>query len=93
MNTSKKACSKEPFTLDWSDFFELVGLDPQIDTISSSVWAVTGGAVSDLEGVNGPKTTILLSGGTKGTPATITNTIELSGGTYKDCRTIHLTIT
>lgn len=92
MNTSKKDCSKEPFTLDWSDFFELVGLDPLADTISSSVWALTGGVVSNLEDTDGAKTTILLSGGVKGTPATITNTIELAGGTYKDSRTIHLTI-
>ena len=93
MKSTKQACSKEPFTLDWTDFFLLVGLDPLSDPITSSVWTLVGGVVSQVEQVNGPKTTILLSGGVVGTDVTLTNTIELANGTYKDCRTIYITIT
>ena len=93
MNTTKQACSKEPFSLDWSAFYALIGLDPRVNQISSSVWVITGGVSIDLESNSGGVTTALVSGGTVGETATIKNTIQVDGGTYKDCRTITLAIT
>ena len=47
----------EPFTLDWTEFFERHGLDIASDAITSAVWTVTGGTAGG-EYITGPYTTI-----------------------------------
>ena len=41
--TTMRACAKEPFFLTWSDFYAKHGLSTATDTITASVWTVTGG--------------------------------------------------
>ena len=91
MNTTKFACGKEPFTLEWASFFTLHGLDPQANPITSSTWEVTGG-VKGNEFIDGADTAVFLSGGTVGTLLVAKNTIQVDGGTYQDCRTLYVEI-
>ena len=85
--TTKQECSREPFFLDWQDFYTQYGLDPLVNPITASTWEVVGG-VGDVEFVNIAQTGVFLSGGTPGGAITAKNTIEILGGTYRDCRTI-----
>lgn len=82
-----QACAKEPFSIDWSAFFTVHDLDPLVSPITSSTWVVVGG-VEGSSFVTGAKTGVFLSGGTAGGKITATNTIEINGGEYRDCRTL-----
>lgn len=84
-------CGKEPFFLDWTEFYERHGLDPLVDLITSSVWTVTGGT-GGTQFLSTPNTGIFLSGGTPGTPILAENTIQINGGTYQDCRTLRVEV-
>ena len=91
LKTTKPDCSVEPFTLDYTPFYEVHGLDVGTDLITSSVWVVTGGS-KGAEGFTTPKTSVFLSGGTVGTPLVAKNTIEINGGTYKTCATLYIEV-
>ena len=91
--TQKQACAREPFTLDWATFFEVHGLDVLTDSITSSVWNVTGGDLLNSS-IDGVFTTVLLEGGVLGTPILAENTVEINGGSqYRDCRTLRIEVT
>ena len=89
---SKPACSLEPFTLDWTDFYNTHNLDPNTDLITSSVWTVTGGTQGS-DSIQTPKTTVFLSDGVIGGTLAAKNTIEINGGVYRTCATLYLSIT
>jgi hypothetical protein len=92
LKTTKPACSVEPFTLDYAPFYSRHGLDPLVDLITSSVWEVIGGA-KGAEGVATPKTSVFLDGGTVGSLLIAKNTIQINGGTYQTCGTLHIRVT
>ena len=91
IKTSQASCAKEPFFLDWTEFYERHGLDPNVDLITSSVWEVTNG-IKGNEFINTPETGLFLSGGTVGVDILAHNTIEINGGTYADCRTLRVEV-
>ena len=92
--TTKQSCAAEPFTFDWQAFYDRHGLDPLVDLITSSVWVVEAGTVSlGAESIATPTASVFISGGARGESAAIENTIEINGGTYRDCQTLYMTIT
>lgn len=91
MKTSMPDCGVEPFTLDYTDFYDEHELDVGTDLITSSTWVVTNGTGSG-DFVNTPKTTITLSGATLGITIVAKNTIEINGGALKTCATLYVDI-
>ncbi len=91
MNTQKMACSREPFTVDWSNFYEKFNIDVAIKPITSSVWHLSDG-VKGAEFVSSALVTVFIDGGTPGVVLTAKNTIEINGGEYRDCRTIYIEV-
>lgn len=91
IKTKQTECGREPFFLDWSEFYDRHGLDPAVDLITSSVWEVTGGT-GGTEFLTTPETGIFLSGGTVGAAILAKNTIQINGGTYQDCRTLRVEV-
>lgn len=92
LTTSMQVCAKEPFTLDWSDFYQVHGLDPATDPITSSTWEVTNGT-KGAEFINGAEVSVFISGGAIGKTILAKNTIEIQNGIYRDCRTIYIGVT
>ena len=74
------------YLFDWEAY-----LTPVTDTIASVTFILTGGLVEVSKANTATKATIFVSGGTAGTPATITCRITTAGGRIDD-RTISLTI-
>ncbi|CAN5262960.1 hypothetical protein BH10PLA2_BH10PLA2_00630 [soil metagenome] len=65
--------------LDWTIDWSTRGID--VDTISTSEWAVTSGAVTLSDKANtATTTTVWVTGGIAGAFYTLTNTITTSGG-------------
>ena len=92
--TTKQSCATEPFTFDWQAFYTRHGLDPLVDLITSSVWSVEAGTVTlGAESITTPLASAYISGGVRGENAAIENTIEINGGTYRDCQTLYMSIT
>lgn len=88
--TQMSACAREPFFIDWAPFFTLHGLDPDTDPITSSVWDVTG-ASQGVAFINGAETGVFIHSPTAD-EVIAHNTIEVGGGTYRDCRRISITV-
>ena len=74
------------YTFDWSAW-----LAPIVDSISTAVFTLTGGLVQVSKTNTATTATIFVSGGTVGTPATISCRITTAGGRTED-RTIKLTV-
>ena len=74
------------YLFDWEPY-----LTPVADTIASVMFVLTGGLVEVSKANTATKATVFVSGGTTGTPATITCRITTAGGRIDD-RTISLTI-
>lgn len=74
------------YLFDWAAY-----LTPVTDTIASVTFILTGGLVEVSKANTATKATVFVSGGTAGTPATITCRITTAGGRIDD-RTISLTI-
>ena len=91
MKTDKNACSTEPFTLDWTDFFTELGVDPIANPITTSVWTLTG-VTGGAEVLDGVKTSIILSGGVVGVDATAKNTVTIGSLGYGECHTLYIAI-
>ena len=89
--TTMRACAKEPFFLTWSDFYAKHGLSTATDTITASVWTVTGGT-GGVEFLDGNRTGLFLSGGTPGGEIVAKNVIEINGGQYIACDYINVGI-
>ena len=92
MNTVKADCAREPFTLDWADFYATYNIDVATTPITSSVWTISDG-VKGREFIDGMTTTLTIDGGTQGVILAAENTIEINGGEYRDCRTIYIEVT
>ena len=93
-DTTKTDCDKGPFTLDWSDFYAKLGLDPNVDPITLSEWeAVSGSAVIGADVVNLDQTSAFIIGGTFGEQLVIKNSIEIDNGTYCQCHTLFIEVT
>lgn len=84
--------AREPFVIDWTEFYVRHELDPLVDTITSSVWVVTNATAED-EFLATPKTALFVEP-TVGVGQFITaeNRIEINGGAYKDCRTLRIEV-
>lgn len=91
MNTDKNACSREPFTLDWTDFFTKLGINPAVNPITDSTWVVNGITLGP-DFLSGVLATVILEAGVAGAPATAKNTIEIASLNYRDCRTLFIEI-
>ena len=91
IETEKNDCSVEPFTVDWSDAYQLLGLTLADNPIASSDWSATG-VVVDSDVINDLLATALISGGTIGTAATLQNTITMDGVSYTLCQKFNITI-
>lgn len=91
IKTSQSDGGKEPFFLDWTDFYTRHGLDPAVDLITASTWVVTGG-VKGVEFIDTPETGVFISGGVAGSEILAKNTIEIGGGTYADSRTLKIEV-
>ena len=91
MRTVKRACSKEPFTFDWRDFFAELNIDESLHSITSSTWILSGGSLGP-QSVIGTKTTAVIDGGVVGEMITLKNIIEINGGQYRDCATLNIEV-
>ncbi len=91
IKTSMSECAREPFTIDWTAFYEEHGLDIGTNPITLSEWTVTDGTKAD-ESIVAAETTVFLSGGTVGTPILAENKIEIENGIYIDCRTLEIEV-
>lgn len=95
MKTTKTDCAKEPFTFDWTDFYDTFpDIDPINDPITNSAWTLTGSgtATTGSQNVASPLTSIFVIGGVVGETLVLENTIEIGGGTYKDCRKLFISV-
>ncbi len=94
MKTSKSDCAREPFTFDWIEFFDTHGLTPTANPITSSVWTISGGSATlGAESIADALTSVFVLGGTTGDKLAVENVIEIGGGTYRDCRTLFISVT
>ena len=91
MRTHKRSCSREPFTFDWRDFFSEIGIDVVLNPITSSTWILSDGTLGP-ENVIGSKSTAIVDGGTPGDIIELKNIIEINGGEYRDCATLHIEV-
>ena len=89
--TTQSECGREPFGFDWTGLYTRYNLDPLVDLITASTWTVTGGTKGP-EFIETPRTSVFLEGGTVGVPMIAKNEIEIAGGAYRDCRTIHIEV-
>jgi len=91
IETTKNDCSVEPFTMDWADVYQQLGLDAVTDPITSSDWTgagVTVGAASFTDLV----ATAIISAGVIGTPATLENTVAIASLGLTFCQKFAITI-
>ena len=91
IKTKMSECGREPFTIDWSEFFTRHGLTVGTDTITASAWVVTGGTkLSDS--IIGADTPVFIEAVSAGQTVFAKNTIEINGGAYRDCRTLAIEV-
>ena len=93
--TTKSECDRGPFTFDWSDFYDKLGLDPNTDPITSSVWAIdSGSGVLGAEVVASPQTSVFLDDAdVVGETTVLENTIEIQNGVYRNCQKLYIKVT
>jgi hypothetical protein len=92
IETTKNDCAVEPFTMDWADVYQQLGLDAVADPITASSWSGAGLTVG-ADSFTDLITTALISGGTIGTAATLENTIVIASLGYTFCQKFDITIT
>lgn len=93
-DTIKSECDRGPFTFDWSDFYVKLGLDPNTNPITSSVWLIdSGDGVLGAEVVLTPQTSVFLDGASVvGNVTVLENSIEIQNGTYKNCQKLFIKV-
>jgi hypothetical protein len=91
IETTQNDCATEPFTVNWADVYQQLGLDATADPITNSSWAGAGITVGS-ESLVDLLATALISGGTVGTPATLENTVTTASLGLTFCQKFSITI-
>lgn len=91
IETEKNDCSVEPFSTDWTDVYQQLGLTLATNPIVSSIWTAVGLTV-DSDSFTDLLATAVISGGAIGTPATLENKITITGVPYELCQKYSITI-
>ena len=92
IKASMADCAKEPFFLDWAEFYTRHGLDTAVDLITSCVWTVTG-ATKGTEFIDTPAVGVFLEPTVSAGEYVIAEAvIQINGGAYRDCRTLSIEV-
>ncbi len=91
IETTKNDCSVEPFTVDWADVYQQLGLDGAVNPITSSGWVGVDVTV-DSDAFTGLLASAIISGGVIGAPATLSNTVVVASLGLTFCQKFAITI-